>query len=324
MLAEMKERGRVRDWVLLMRDRAPSDATLELLGNCVFNPGCVYWRTAGDSSFQFFNIRAYSLRRGGDLFDIAATYPERKRVFLSSDEASRYSLSPAHMFYRRAVKRLYWARKRVERKLGKQLIETGELRASQRVEEVPQIDIAMPAYNCAPWLDGFMASLLAQDFTDWRLIARDDGSKDNTNWQLAQWHERLQERMIVLPDSGRRNLGLIANYTAVLTAATAPWIMSADPDDIWLPGKITRSVRAMREAETASGAGTPIAICTDAAVVDSNRQPVAPSFWRWSRIDPRFMPILARAAMESVALGSTMMLNRALLDRALPMETQVA
>jgi len=125
-MAELKERGRVRDWVLLMQDGIPSDATLDLFGKCVFNPGCVYWRTSGKTGspatggpgFQFFNVRAYSLRGEGNLFDIAAAYPERKQVLVLSDDPSRYSLSPAHMFYRRLVKRFHWARKRVERKLG--------------------------------------------------------------------------------------------------------------------------------------------------------------------------------------------------------------
>jgi glycosyltransferase involved in cell wall biosynthesis len=186
------------------------------------------------------------------------------------------------------------------------------------------VDIAMPTYNCAAWLDAFVSSLLAQDFTGWRLIARDDGSSDETSRQLARWQERLGERMTILPDSGTRNLGLIANYSSVLSAATAKWVMSADPDDVWLPGKITRSVQAMRQAEAGCGAGVPIAICTDAAVVDSGSQPVAASFWRWSRMNPGLMRVLARAAMESVALGSTMMVNRALLNRALPIETGAA
>jgi hypothetical protein len=125
VMAEIKEKGGRRDWVLLMRDSTLSDATLELLGKCVFNPGCVYWRTSAKSGnpadapgFQFFNARAHSLREGGDLFDIAAAYPPRKRVRLVSDDASRYSLNPAQMFYRRLVKRFYWAHKRIGKRLG--------------------------------------------------------------------------------------------------------------------------------------------------------------------------------------------------------------
>lgn len=121
LLAEIKERGRIRDWVLLLRDHAPSDATLDLLRQCVFNPGCLYWRAAENGGgFQFFNIRAYSLRPGGDLFDIAAAYPGRKLVPVTSDNPKHYALGPAGTFYRRAIKRLYWARKRLGRRFGQQ------------------------------------------------------------------------------------------------------------------------------------------------------------------------------------------------------------
>jgi len=186
------------------------------------------------------------------------------------------------------------------------------------------VDIAMPTFNCAAWLDVFVESLVAQDFTDWRLIARDDRSSDDTRRRLGEWQERLGRRMTILPDSGARNLGLIGNYSAVLSATTARWVMSADPDDVWLPGKITRTLAATQGAEEAAGAGVPVVVCTDAEVVDSGSQPVADSFWRWSRMDPERMSALPRAAMESVALGSTMMMNRALLDRALPIEKGAA
>jgi len=182
----------------------------------------------------------------------------------------------------------------------------------------------MPTYNCAQWLDGCMESLLAQDFTDWRVIARDDASRDGSGDKLANWADRLGPRMIVLEDSGACNLGLIGNYNAVLSAAAAPYVMSADPDDSWLPGKITRTLQAMREAEEQFGWETPLAICTDAEVIDTDGQPIAPSFWRWSRVDSRMMERLSRVAIESAALGSTMMLNRALLDRALPIERGAA
>jgi len=180
------------------------------------------------------------------------------------------------------------------------------------------VDIAMPTYNCGPWLDQTMDSILAQDITSWRLIVRDDRSSDDTNRALAEWQARLGGRMTILPDSGARNLGVTGNYNAVLSAATADWVMSADPDDVWLPGKILRTCRAMQKAEAEFGATTPIAVCTDAAVIDGAGQPIAPSYWRWSRLGLTRIGEAPRVAMESVALGSTMMMNRALLEAALP------
>ena len=180
------------------------------------------------------------------------------------------------------------------------------------------IDIVMPAYNCALWLDQTIDSILSQDFTAWRLIARDDASRDSTHSRLMAWQNRLGERMIVLPDSGAANLGVTGNYNAVLAVTAAPWVMSADPDDIWLPGKISRTGEAMAWAEARFGAATPIAICTDAAVVDGAGRPVAPSYWRWSRMSLAGASEPRATAMESVALGSTMMMNRPLLNLALP------
>jgi hypothetical protein len=180
------------------------------------------------------------------------------------------------------------------------------------------VDIAMPTYNCAAWLGQAVESILAQDFTAWRLIVRDDRSADDTGRRLADWQARLEERMTTLPDSGARNLGVTGNYNAVLAAATTSWVMSADPDDVWLPGKIPRTCQAMRRAEAEFGATTPIAICTDAAVVDGAGRTIAPSYWRWSRLGLTRIGEAPRVAMESVALGSTMMMNRALLDAALP------
>lgn len=180
------------------------------------------------------------------------------------------------------------------------------------------IDIVMPTYNCAPWLDQTIGSILDQDFTGWHLIARDDRSTDETQQRLVMWREKLADRMTLLADSGTRNLGVTGNYNAVLAATTTPWVMSADPDDIWRPGKILRTSEVMREAESTFGAATPIAICTDATVVDGAGQVIAPSYWRWSRtVLPRTSDTPG-VAMESAALGSTMMVNRALLERALP------
>jgi hypothetical protein len=118
---ELRERTSAHDWILLMRDGVPSPASFQLLGDCVFNPGCVYIRRPGRSGagFQFFNVRAEALRHGGDLFDLAPAYPARKVVGLASDRASRYRLTPGRMFYRRAIKRAYWAHKRLGRKFAR-------------------------------------------------------------------------------------------------------------------------------------------------------------------------------------------------------------
>ena len=181
------------------------------------------------------------------------------------------------------------------------------------------IDIALPTYNCAPWLNGLFESILEQNVTDWRILARDDASKDNTAAVLDDWQQRLGDRMVILSDSGQSNLGMVRNYNAVLSETSAPWVMLADPDDVWLPDKIQATLRAMLAAEGSASERTPVVVCSDAMVVDKDLKIVAPSYWQWSRHDPDLLDVFHRLIIESPALTSTMMLNRALLDLALPM-----
>lgn len=123
---------------------------------------------------------------------------------------------------------------------------------------------------------------------------------------------------MLLVDDSFGNLGMIGNCDAVLSHTTAPWVMLADPDDVYLPGKISETFKAMRTAEQSLPEGTPIAVCTDANVVDGALRPIVPSYWHWSRQDSKMLDVFHRMIVESPALNSTMMVNRTLLDLALP------
>lgn len=181
------------------------------------------------------------------------------------------------------------------------------------------IDIAIPTYNCAAWLDDLFESIVSQVYVDWRIITRDDVSKDNTVAVVNDWQRRLGERLVILRDSGESNLGMVGNFNAVLAQTTAPWVMLADPDDVWLPRKVPLSVSAMRAAEQSAPKSTPIVLCSDATVVTADLRILAPSYWRWSGHNPDLLDVFHRLIVESPALTSTMMVNRSLLEIALPM-----
>ena len=147
------------------------------------------------------------------------------------------------------------------------------------------------------------------------MIIRDDLSRDDTVTKIRKWEQR-DKRITSIP--GGTNLGMVGNYDAVLSASKAQWVMLADPDDVWRPGKLALSVRTMREAEKRYGTNTPIIVCSDAEVVDQDLNPIATSFWQWSRMNPRETRF-PRMIVESPVLTSTMMMNRPVLDLALPL-----
>jgi hypothetical protein len=121
LLAQLRTKGKARDWVLLMHGEAPPKDFFVLLATCVFNPGTLHWHESasaqpgGGKGFQFFSVRASSLAGGGDLFDLAPSFPSKKVFEVVSFAPGSYRM--AHMFklYRRGVKRIYWAFKRIRR-----------------------------------------------------------------------------------------------------------------------------------------------------------------------------------------------------------------
>ena len=52
---------------------------------------------------------------------------------------------------------------------------------------MPQISIILPVYNAERYLNRTITSILQQTFTDFELIAIDDGSTDNSLQKLKEW-----------------------------------------------------------------------------------------------------------------------------------------
>ena len=179
------------------------------------------------------------------------------------------------------------------------------------------IDILLATFNGAPYLSAQLDSLLGQTETSWRLLVRDDGSTDATPRIIASYCERHPGRIVVI-DAGGERLGPGGNFSRLLAAATAGRIMFCDQDDVWLPGKIAATAARMAELEQSWGRETPLLVHTDLRVVDDSLGPIAPSLWRYQGADPERGMRLGRLLVQNCATGCTVMINRALADRALP------
>ena len=117
-------------------------------------------------------------------------------------------------------------------------------RAGQNASNMPTVDIIIPAYNAARYLATALDSVVAQTYTDWRILLVDDGSTDNTPEILAPYREQLGDKLQYIPQP---NGGLPAARNRALRESTAEFLALLDADDVWLPDRLEKTMLRFRE-----------------------------------------------------------------------------
>lgn len=104
---------------------------------------------------------------------------------------------------------------------------------------MPRVSIGLPVYNGGTQIGEAIASLLAQEFTDFELIISDNGSTDNTEAICREFAARdARIRYVRQPE----NLGVKRNFQFVLHAAQADYFLWAAHDDRWAPNYLSELV----------------------------------------------------------------------------------
>ena len=176
------------------------------------------------------------------------------------------------------------------------------------------IHILLATYNSHDFLREQLDSLLNQDHRDFRILIRDGGSADDTLEIIGEYREKYPEKIRFL-GSGRASVA--ENFSLLLENSDAELVMFCDHDDVWLPHKISHTLRKYREMEACCGPQTPILVFTDSCVADRKLKVIAPSMLRYQHLDAVHLS-LARLISQNVPSGNTLLVNRALVDLAAP------
>ena len=181
------------------------------------------------------------------------------------------------------------------------------------------IEVVLPTYNGAAYLEAQLASIHAQTLRPERVLLRDDGSSDGTQALIHQLQHRYGAWLQVSPADG--NLGCTANVNRLLEATTAPYVALADQDDLWLPHKLQQALALMQQLEERNGRLMPLLVHSDLQLADADGRPRSQTYWQRQRLDPARTDLVDLLS-TNVVTGCSVLLNRSLLDRALPIPSQ--
>ena len=160
-----------------------------------------------------------------------------------------------------------------------------------------RVAILLATYNGSKYLSEFLDSIVNQSHQNFVIIARDDGSNDNTVEILNSYSGRLPIRDV----SDGIKLGPAQSFMKLLELAGDEFDCYAfsDQDDVWRSDKLARALEAIIEDQS-----VPVLYCSCLEYVNENLDHI--------KFSPKPRIIGFRNALvENIATGCTVVVNAA-------------
>ncbi len=171
--------------------------------------------------------------------------------------------------------------------------------------------VLLSTYNGSQFLKEQLDSLYNQSYKDFTVIARDDGSSDDTLDILQSYNVEIIQN--------DQNVGAKKSFSELLEYALKngfEYFMFCDQDDVWDENKIEKTLARMQEAQE-QNPNTPILVHTNLKVVDEDLNTLGGSFMSLQGLHPKY-DSLNRLLIQNVVTGCTVMINRELAKLCLP------
>lgn len=181
----------------------------------------------------------------------------------------------------------------------------------------PKIEILLATYNGEKYVGEQIDSIINQTYRNWILLIRDDNSKDRT-LEILKEYEKKDDRIKVIEDK-KGNLGFVKNFEELLKNSKEDWVMFSDQDDYWLENKIEKYV-AVLNASSEDILKKPMLIHSNSFICDDNLEIVKDEFIN-SKIAKEYNE--DNFYFAYFVQGSTALINRAIIDLALPFSKNV-
>lgn len=151
------------------------------------------------------------------------------------------------------------------------------------------VDVGIPVWGTAPYLDAAIASVEGQTMQNWRLFLSQDGPRNPAVEEVIS--SRRHDTRISY-SATEREVGAPGNKSLLLRCGSSPYIALLDHDDVWAADFLSNRISFL-ERETSCGfVFSPLAVIdSNGAVVDRTPPILTAGVYR----PQQFVPVLLRA-----------------------------
>jgi glycosyltransferase involved in cell wall biosynthesis len=171
---------------------------------------------------------------------------------------------------------------------------------------VARVSILLPVRDAAATLGEAIDSLAAQTYTDFEVLAADDGSTDASPAMLRSWAAR-DGRIRLLQTGGG---GLVATLQAAASGAAGELLARMDADDIAAPTRLERQVALLDARRDLAACGTGVRYFPPEHVRDGARR-----YARWLNALHEPAALARDIFVECPIAHPTLMVRRTAFER---------
>lgn len=165
----------------------------------------------------------------------------------------------------------------------------------------PKVQVLLSTYNGEKYIAAQLDSLLVQTEAALHVLIRDDGSSDSTVSILKEYATKHPQCLQIKQGI---NVGAKVSFFKLLEQApeNADFYAFCDQDDVWKPEKLGRAIKLLNQESQ----DIPLLYCSSTQMVDHNLSMIGV----WPQ-PPRKPLTMFNALVENVAVGCTMVMNKA-------------
>lgn len=166
-----------------------------------------------------------------------------------------------------------------------------------------KVQILLSSYNGEKYIEEQLDSLLGQDYGNFSILIRDDGSSDSTR-EIIKRYAATQKQISYYTGE---NIGVINSFFDLVLHADpqADYYAFSDQDDVWLKDKVSQAVSMLENMDS----NKPLLYCGRTTAVKEDLTDIR------SSIKPyRVRPDFSNALVENICTGCTSLFNQQLLD----------